>query len=148
MDENMENKTPTPDSQPQQQPQPAEPSQEPAPAGELSKDDKMWGMFCHLAGLAMFTSIPFAWVLGPLIIWLIKKDEIAFVDDQGKEALNFQISVSIYMLCCLPLICLAGIGAFLIAGIAIADMVFIVIASIAANKGEAYRYPCCIRLIK
>ena len=151
MDKNMDTPTPTPDSQPQQQPQPpqpAEPSQEPAPAGELSKDAKMWGMLCHLAALAMFTSIPFAWVLGPLIIWLIKKDEFPFVEDQGKESLNFQISVSIYMLCCLPLICLAGIGAFLIAGIAIADLVFIIIGSINASNGQAYRYPCSIRLIK
>ena len=141
MDQNTDNPSPIDENQPQPntpqesqpaaeqpqtppQPESAAPEQppvsEPPTTGaseEISKDAKMWAMFCHLAALAMFTSIPFAWVLGPLIIWLIKKDDFAFVEDQGKESLNFQISVSIYMLCCLPLICLAGIGAFLIAGI-------------------------------
>ena len=125
---------------PQQPPQTVE--------GEPGKDEKMWGMFCHLAALAMFTSIPFANVIGPLVIWLIKKDEMPFVEDQGKESLNFQISVSIYVLCCLPLMCLAGIGAFLAAAIGIADLVFIIIAAIKANNGEVYRYPCCLRFVK
>ena len=158
MDQNVDNPIPNSEDQPQQTPPQSEtvtPEQPPVspppiaePTGDLSKDAKMWAMFCHLAALAMYTGIPFAWVLGPWIIWFIKKDDFAFVDDQGKESLNFQISVSIYMLCCLPLLCLAGIGAFLIAGIAIADLVFIIVGAINASNGKAYRYPLCIRLIK
>ena len=162
MDQNMGNPNPTPESQPEKtepqtppQPEPATPEQPPVSeppladvAEDISKDAKMWAMFCHLAALAMFIGIPFAWVIGPLIIWLIKKDDFAFVEDQGKESLNFQISVSIYMLCCLPLICLAGIGALLIPVIAVADLIFIIIGAINASNGQTYRYPLCIRLIK
>ncbi len=170
MDEHMENPTPGPDDQSQgqpEQPQPSPPSEygetappvpeppapqaegpQPTPSSDMSKDERMWGMICHLAALAMFTSIPFANVLGPLIVWLIKKEDFAFVNDQGKESLNFQISVSIYVLCCLPLMCLAGIGVFLAAALGIADLVFVIIAAIKSNEGQTYRYPCCIRLVK
>ncbi len=147
MDENMENPTPTPDSQPQQAPQPPQPA-EPAPVGDVSKDDKMWGLFCHLAALAGFIGVPFGNILGPLIIWLIKKDEIAFVNDQGKESLNFQISIVIYGLVLIPTICFPPLLILLALALSIANIVFIIIASITANKGQAYRYPCCIRLVK
>ncbi len=159
MDQNVDNPNAAPENQPPQTPPseydasappiPAQPAaQTPPPAsGELSKDAKMWAMFCHLAALAMFTSIPFANVIGPLIVWLIKKDDFKFVDDQGKEALNFQISVAIYALICVPLFFIF-IGAFLFVALAIFNLVMIIIASIAANKGEAYRYPLCIRLVK
>ena len=108
-------------------------------------------MFCHLAGLVGYLPVvpfPVGNVLGPLILWLIKKDEMPFVNDQGKEALNFQISMSIYALVCLPLVCLAGLGAVLAGIVAIVDLVFIIIASIESNKGKAYRYPLSIRMIK
>lgn len=152
MDENMENQNPTPEGTPGAQTPP--PSPEPSmipetpPANpELGSDAKMWGMFCHLAALAGFTGIPFANVLGPLIVWLIKKDEMAFVDDQGKESLNFQISMAIYGLICLPLFCVV-IGPFLLAAVFIFDLVMVIIASIESNKGKAYRYPLCLRLVK
>ncbi|MEN8127871.1 MAG: DUF4870 domain-containing protein [Planctomycetota bacterium] len=167
MDQNMDNPNPTPENQPPQSPEqppqqstpteydasappiPEQPSpQTPPPAtGEISKDAKMWGMFCHLAALAMFTSIPFANVLGPLILWLIKKDEFAFVDDQGKEALNFQISIAIYAIVCIPLFFVI-VGIFLFAALGIFNLVMIIIASIESNKGNAYRYPLCIRIVK
>ncbi|MBC8377851.1 MAG: DUF4870 domain-containing protein [Planctomycetes bacterium] len=148
MDENKENPTPTPDSQPQQQPQPAEPSQEPAPAGELSKDDKMWGTFCHLSALSIYIGIPFGHILGPLIIWLIKKDESPFVNEQGKEILNFQISIMIYIIALAPTLCFPPLFLLLFIGILVTEIVFVIIATITANKGESYRYPCSIRLIK
>jgi uncharacterized Tic20 family protein len=156
MDQNMDNPTPSSEAQPQTPPQPEPAAPEPTPiskpstvepVGDISKDAKMWAMFCHLAALAMFTSIPFANVLGPLILWLIKKDDFKFVNDQGKEALNFQISVAIYALICIPLFFIF-IGVFLFFALAIFNIVMIIIASIEANKGEAYRYPLCIRLIK
>lgn len=144
MEENMN--TPTPDNQPQ-------PSQPPAAASSvptgmnIPKDERMWGMFCHLAALAGFTGIPFANVLGPLIIWLIKKEDYAFVNSQGTESLNFQISTMIYALCCLPLFCIA-IGPFLMVAVFLFDLIMVIVASISSNKGEAYRYPLCIRMIK
>ena len=59
-----------------------------------NKDERMWGMFCHLAALAGFI-IPFGNIIGPLIVWQIKKEEFPFVEDQGKESLKFQISIFI-----------------------------------------------------
>ena len=121
---------------------------QPPATGELTKDAKMWGMFCHLAALAMFTSIPFANVIGPLIIWLIKKEDFAFVNDQGKESLNFQISMAIYSLVSTVTLCLGPVFFIVFFGLMIVDLVFVIIASIKANEGVAYRYPCCLRLVK
>lgn len=157
MEENRDNTTPPPANDPYANPSPP-PAETVTPGGEippepavLTKEAKQWGMFSHLAALFGFLPIlpfPVGNVLGPLILWLIKKDEMAFVNDQGKESLNFQISMSIYALVCLPLVCLAGLGVLLAGIVAIVDLVFIIIASIEANKGNAYRYPLCIRLVK
>lgn len=118
----------------------------PAPSSEVSKDAKTFGMLCHLAALAGFI-IPLGSVLGPLIIWLIKKNEMPFVDDQGKESLNFQITVTIALLVCVPLMFI-GIGLLLLPIIGIAALVFVIIAAMKANEGIAYRYPWALRLIK
>ena len=91
--------------------------------------------------------MPFGNILGPLIVWLVKKDEYAFVDDQGKEALNFQISITIYSLVSGILI-LALIGIVLLIAVIIFSVVMTVIAAIKANGGEYYRYPLTIRLVK
>lgn len=107
---------------------------------EISKDARMWAMLCHLLGL--FTSF-----LGPLIVWLIKKDESSFVDNQGKEALNFQITVAIALIAS-GLLCFACIGIVLMPAVGIVDLVFCIVACAKANGGEAYRYPVCIRFIK
>lgn len=117
------------------------------PPDQIDKEAKQWAMFAHLASLAGYTGIPLANVLGPLIIWMIKKDEYPFVDDQGKEALNFQISVTIYLIVSALLICVF-VGFVLLPAIAIADLVLTIIAAINANAGTYYRYPLTIRLIK
>lgn len=106
-----------------------------------------WAMLCHLASLAGFIGIPFGNILGPLILWLIKKDEAPFIDDQGKESLNFQITMTILGIGAGILI-IVGIGILLLFAIGIADLVFVIIASVAANKGETYRYPFAFRLVK
>jgi uncharacterized Tic20 family protein len=62
-----------------------------------SKDERTWGMLCHLSAFAGFV-IPFGNIIGPLIVYSMKKEEFPFVADQGKESLNFQISVMIYFL--------------------------------------------------
>jgi uncharacterized protein len=118
----------------------------PAPSAEISKDAKTFGMLCHLAALAGFI-IPMGSIVGPLIIWLIKKNEMPFVDDQGKESLNFQITVFIAILVCIPLSFII-IGIPLMFVIAIGALVFAIIAAMKANEGIAYRYPWALRLIK
>jgi uncharacterized protein len=118
----------------------------PPPAGSPSAEEKQWALFAHLSALVGYI-IPFGSILGPLIIWQIKKNEMPFVDDQGKEALNFQISVAIAAVVCIILIFIL-IGIFMLWILAIVDLVFIIIAAISANNGQAYRYPINLRLIK
>jgi uncharacterized Tic20 family protein len=108
---------------------------------DVSSDSRMMGMLCHLLGL-------FTCFVGPLIIWLIKKDEDPFVDNQGKEALNFQITVGIAFIVSVLLIPAFCIGVFLGTAVGIADLVFCIVAAAKANSGQAYRYPVSIRFIK
>jgi uncharacterized Tic20 family protein len=123
-----------------------------APLGrEANPQARTWAMLCHLAGLAWILPITpaFGSVLGPLIVWLIKKNEYPFVDEQGKEALNFQITMLIY--CAVAaLLMLLCIGFFLLLVVVIVEIVFTVIAAIKANDGHHYRYPypLIIRFIK
>lgn len=108
--------------------------------------ERTWGMLAHLSALAGYI-IPFGHIIGPLVIWLIKKDESPFVDDQGKESLNFQISITIYAIVSAILIVIV-LGILLLIGIAIFDIIMIIIAAVKANEGEKFRYPLCIRFIK
>ena len=116
------------------------------PAQGMSKDEQTMGMLCHLTALSKYL-IPFGHIIGPLVIWMLKRQEMPFVESEGKESLNFQISMTIYAIA-------AAISIFLIIGIVllpvvlILDFVFIVIASIEAANGKPYRYPLCIRFIK
>jgi uncharacterized Tic20 family protein len=113
---------------------------------EANKDARLWGMLAHLSTLSGFV-IPMGGIIGPLVVWLIKKEEYPFVDDQGKEALNFQISLFIYTIVCV-ILAFVVIGIFLLLGLLIFDVVVTIIAAMKANSGEPYRYPLCIRIIK
>ena len=116
------------------------------PPGGASADERQWGMFAHLAALAGFI-IPFGNLIGPLLVWQIKKDEMPFVNDQGKESLNFQITVTIAVLVCIVLMVIL-IGALLLPLVGIAALVLTIIGAIKANSGENYRYPVAWRPIK
>ena len=150
MEQNSENAMP---QESEQQPAGPEESEltELAPgvtgAIELTKEAKMWAMFCHLAGLARFAPIPFAGIIAPLINWQIKKDEHPFVDYNGKEAVNFQISVAIYLVAAI-LLCFVVIGFFLVPAVVVFNIVFLIIAAVKANSGEHYEYPLSIGFIK
>ncbi len=117
----------------------------------MNRDARMWAMLCHLAGFAfLLPVIPFIGsVVGPLIVWLIKKDQYPFVNEQGKEAVNFQITMLIYAAVSLIFwfIC---IGVFLTLAVGIVDIALIIIAAIKVNDGIHYRYPypLIIRFIK
>jgi uncharacterized Tic20 family protein len=111
------------------------------------KDTRIWGMLCHLSALSALIGIPFGNIIGPLIIWLIKKDEYAFVDDQGKESLNFQISMTIFAVGAAILILLL-IGIPILIAVVVLDLIFTIIASIKANEGIYYRYPFSLKIIK
>jgi uncharacterized Tic20 family protein len=115
---------------------------------------RTWNMLCHLSALAGFLGIPFGNVLGPLIVWLIKKNEFPSVDAHGKAALNFQLTVVIATMASviagfiLAVICVGFIFFILAGAILICGMVFGVIAAIKANNGEEYKYPYSLDLIK
>ncbi|SDQ46619.1 DUF4870 domain-containing protein [Pseudoxanthomonas sp. CF125] len=114
----------------------------PAPSGSAPQEDRTIGLLTHLSGII-------AGFIVPLIIWLINKDkpEKSWLTDQSKEALNFQITLLIvYVIGIILSVILIGALINLIAWIAC--IVFSIIGGLAANKGEAYRYPFALRLIK
>jgi uncharacterized Tic20 family protein len=125
----------------------------------VKKDEKTeernYGMLCHLASFSG-VMVPFGSILGPLIIWLIKRKEYDFVDICGRESINFQISITIYSLILLfifsvslashiqPLIILIALVFLLIF---IIGLVSVIKASVLSNRGEEYRYPITIRFL-
>lgn len=113
---------------------------------ELSQEDRTWGMLCHISSFAGLV-IPFGNILGPLVVWMIKKDQSWFVNDQGKEAINFQISLTIYGIIAAVLM-LVLIGFFLLIALGLAWIILTIIAAMKANEGVSYRYPLTIRLLK
>ena len=122
-----------------------EPKQDIAKATPENREERMWAMFCHLGGLAGFI-FPFGNIIAPLVIWLVKKEDYPLVNDQGKEAINFQISMTIYILASVVLIFLViGIPLLIILGIF--SLIVVIIAAIKANEGEKYRYPLTIRFL-
>ncbi len=107
---------------------------------EISKDAMNMAMLGHL--LAIFTGF-----LGPLIIWLIKKDDAPFVERHGREALNFQLTILIAMFVS-GLLAVFCIGFIFMMVIWIVDIIFCIIAAVKASKGEEYSYPMTIRFVK
>ncbi len=124
----------------------AQPEATPAASSEVPQDARTMGMVCHLIALAGLV-IPFGNVFGPLVIWLMKKDDHPFIDENGKESINFQITVSIAVAISAALI-MVCVGLILLPIIGIASIVLLVIAGLKANEGETYRYPLTIRLLK
>ncbi len=117
---------------------------------------KMWNVLCHASALTGLI-IPLGFILGPLVVWSLKRGEYPSVDTNGKEAANFQLSCLLYMLACflvtaavtfyLSSTTVIAIGHFFIGIIGLADIILIIIASIKVSKGNTFRYPLTIRLI-
>jgi uncharacterized protein len=140
---------------------------------QLDKSTRICGMWCHLAALAGF-AIPFGSIFGPLVVWLTQKDEHSFINDQGKESLNFQISMVIYaiLLFLVYLIAnlfilrsllysniLAATGGimiiiiiYLLALLALTgwsfSVIMTIVAAVKAYKGQFYRYPFNLRFLR
>ena len=111
-----------------------------------SKDERTWAMIAHLSAFAAFVLPSFGQIVGPLVVWLVKRDESSFVVDQAKEALNFQITSTIAF-------AVAGVLVFLLVGIPLLIvfgagwLVLTVVAGVRANEGVRYRYPFSLRLV-
>mgnify|MGYP000491644760 CR=1 FL=1 len=134
------------------EPTPYTPPQTPLPPtgndpAPKNKDENTLGIVCHLLSLAGFV-VPFCGqIIGPLVLWLIKRAESPYLDAVGKEVVNFNISVTIYGAIGF-LLCLVFIGVLLLPLLGIAWLVLTIIGAIKASEGKIYRYPLTIRLIK
>ena len=131
------------------------PNYEP-PASGISAEERQWAMFAHLSAVIAIWLGGMAF-LGPLIVWLIQKDKMTFVDDQGKEALNFQLNILVLSLALVPIGAIVvfltfGLGLVVVApvavGLGLLAIIFPILGAVQANSGEAYRYPYVIRVIK
>jgi uncharacterized Tic20 family protein len=118
----------------------------PTPVVRDDSQERTFAMLCHLSAFAALLGIPFGNILGPLVVWLIKREEFPLVDDQGKESLNFQISATIYAIVSAILI-LVIVGIFLLIALAVFWLTIVIVACVKANQGERFRYPLTIRFI-
>ena len=137
-----------------QTPPPAQPPAPPvSPPGSPEKQARTWNMLCHLSALAGLV-IPFGNILGPLLVWQIKKNEIPSTDIHGKAALNFQITVTIAAFAgaiaalILSFLCVGWLFIPLVLLIGLCGLIFAIIAGIKANNGEDYKYPYSFELVK
>ena len=141
---------------PSQPPPPIQPPPPPAPVIPPNPESqaRTWNMLCHLSALAGFIGVPFGNVLGPLLVWQIKKNEIPSVEIHGKAALNFQLTILIGVLASLiagfilAFICIGFLLFFVAGAIALCGLIFAIVAAISANDGKDYRYPYSLNLIK
>jgi uncharacterized Tic20 family protein len=110
------------------------------------RDERMWATGCHVAAFAGFV-FPFGNLIAPLVVWLLKREQYPLVDDQGRESLNFQITITIYAAITL-LLSMVVIGIPLFFAVLIWDLAAVIAASIRANHGERYRYCGSMRIIQ
>ena len=128
-------------------PHPPEIPQTSIPASDSpTSDEKNMGMLAHLLVFSGYL-IPLGNIIGPLVIFLIKKDESNYIRHHATEALNFQISVLIYLIISV-ILCFILIGIPLLIALVIIDLIYTIIATVKASNGKLYRYPICIRLVK
>jgi len=113
----------------------------------IPRDARNWAMGCHLIALVGLLGNGLGFLVGPLIVWLVKREDHPFIDEQGKEAVNFQITMFIAFFVAALLIFVV-IGIFLLPVLGILDVVLVIIASLKASNGEHYRYPFAWRVIK
>ncbi len=128
--------------------------EQPLPSPTDRSNIRLWTVLCHASALAGLIVPAAGHILGPLIVWLLKRGDSAEIDEHGKESLNFQISMFIYttvlgVICFILMFVLIGFLLMpLLAVLYVADVVLVIIASLKASEGQLYRYPLTIRLIK
>ena len=111
----------------------------------VTKTDKDFGLLVYASSFIGYL-VPLGSILGPLIIWLMKREESAFVDQCGRSCLNFKLSLLIYVIIS-AVLALVGIGFILLILLGIFDLVCTVLAIIKASEGKVYRYPLTIKFI-
>ena len=114
-------------------------------ASEVDDEERTWGILAHAGGFAGL-AVPFGNVLAPLVVWLTKKDESRFVDENGKRALNFQLTWSVVLLVT-ALSVLVGVGVVLFPLAILAWLILTVLGTVKASEGEVYDYPLTIHFV-
>ncbi len=109
------------------------------------QEARNFSIFAHLGGFAGYF-IPFGNILAPLVIWVLKRDASPFVDHHGREALNFQISITIYAIVS-GLLILVLVGILLLPLVLLFDVVMMIVGAVKASNGEHFRYPLTLRLV-
>src|SRR5216117_838904 len=111
-----------------------------------SSDVRTWCVLCHASALLGLFSHFVGHILGPLVVWLMKRGDSPEIDAYGKESLNFQISMLIYDAIA-AILCVVLIGIPILIALWVLNTVLVIIASVKAGEGKFYRYPFTIRLI-
>lgn len=130
----------------------SDPQVEPHPSG-IPADQRQWAMFAHLSSLAGGLVGGWGWFIGPLLIWLMKKETMPFVAEQAREALNFSITVTgVFAILWLLTVLTLGIGGIIAVPLmflgGLGALVLVIMAAIKSNEGVSYRYPFAVRLVK
>lgn len=110
-----------------------------------TQEDRTWAMIVHLSSLSGFI-IGVGWIIAPLIIWILKKDDLPFTNQEGKNALNFQITMAIASAIS-GILVMIFIGIFGLIAIAVMQLIFPIIAGVKASEGKSYTYPMTIRFL-
>jgi uncharacterized protein len=123
-----------------------QPTPSPVPASSTSSEVRTWSVLCHASALLGLFFHFFGHLLGPLLVWLIKRDLSPVIDANGKESLNFQLSMLIYDIVA-GILCIVLIGIPILIALWILNTVLVIIASVKTSNGEFYRYPLTIRFL-
>ena len=108
-----------------------------------SSSDRLWSVLCHLSYFFGFALLSFIF---PMTVYLVMRTDSAFVTHHAREALNFHLSLLLYIICCVPL-CFIGIGFVLLGAVALTGLVCSIVAAVKASKGAYYQYPITIRFV-
>src|SRR5207245_5681954 len=123
-----------------------QPTSSTPPISSTSSQVRTWCVLCHASALLGLFFHFFGHLLGPLIVWLIKRGDAPEIDANGKESLNFQISMLIYDAIA-AILCLVVIGIPILITLWVLNTVFVIIASVKTSEGKFYRYPFTIRFL-
>ena len=123
------------------------PTSDPATSTGFDHEQRQWALIAHLVPLTGYLfPLPLLNVIAPAIVWFLKREEMPFVDEQAKEAINFQILMTIFGVISF-ILAFFIIGFFLLMAIVVVNLIYSVLAAKAAQEGKHYRYPFSLRLI-
>ncbi len=115
-------------------------------SSEVPQSERDLAMLCHLLSLSGYV-VPMAGIVAPLVLWLLKREEMPFLDQHGKEVMNFQISMLIYSVVA-AILAFAIVGFFLLLGLVVLHIVVTIQGAVAAREGRTFDYPFTLRLIE